>query len=205
MTGPTQRQVEEVLWREMRTAHGAAHGLKGRMYARRYVVNDERFALGFSTDHPYNLQGFHSPDLLVVVTEAHAVRQEHMDALKRLNPRLLVLTGNPLTLTGEFYESHHRRRDLYATVAISAYDTPNVQEAREDGAPGMTTLQDIEERRKEWGEEHALYKSSVLGQFPEALADTLVPLTRITEAVGGRAVRPWQSLRYGAGRGPVRV
>ena len=71
------------------------------------------FALGFSTDNPYNLQGFHSPNLLVAVTEAHAVEQQHMDALKRLNPKLLVLSGNPLALTGEFYDSQHGKRELY--------------------------------------------------------------------------------------------
>ncbi len=183
VTGPTQRQVEEVVWREMRIAHGVASGLRGQMYTARYVINDERFALGFSTDHPYNLQGFHSPNLLVVVTEAHAVAQERMDALKRLNPRLLVLTGNPLTLSGEFYDSHHTKRELYACIGISAYDTPNVQEEREDVKPGMTTLQDIEERRKEWGEENPMYKASVLGEFPEALEDTLISLKPVTEAV----------------------
>ena len=98
VTGPTQRQVEDVIWREMRVAYAmAGQALHGEMYASKYVVNDERFALGFSTNHPYNLQGFHSPQLLVVVTEAHAVGQLHMDALKRLNPARMLLTGNPLT------------------------------------------------------------------------------------------------------------
>ena len=184
VTGPTQRQVEEVVWREMRFAHSVAKPpLKGQMYASRYVINDQRFALGFSTDRPYNLQGFHSPNLLVVVTEAHAVEQEHMDALKRLNPRLFVLPGNPLTLTGEFYDSHHGKRELYECIAISAYDTPNILEGRDDAVPGMTTLEDVEERKREWGEESPLFQASVLGRFPEALEDTLVSLTLIDEAV----------------------
>ena len=150
VTGPTQRQVEEVVWREMRIAHGAAQGaLRGQMYASRYIVDDEHFALGFATDRPYNLQGFHSPNLLVVVTEAHAVEQQHMDALKRLNPKLLVLTGTPLTLSGEFYDSHHGKRRFYQTITISAFDTPNLIEAREDAIPGMLTPQDVEDRRAE--------------------------------------------------------
>ena len=201
VTGPTQRQVEEVVWREMRTAYGAAEGLPGLMYTSRYVINDERFALGFSTDHPYNLQGFHSPNLLVVVTEAHAVAQEHMEALKRLNPRLLLFTGNPLTMGGEFYDSHHSKRDLYAQVAISAFDTANVREGQDDLVPGMTTRQDIEERRQEWGEENPMYRASVLGEFPEALADTLIPLRPVTEAVSRWRPSPaglWWSTRRSA-------
>ncbi len=150
VTGPTQRQVEEVVWREMRTAYASADPpLQGQMYTSRYVVDDDRFALGFATDHPYNLQGFHSPNLLVVVTEAHAVGQEHMDALKRLNPKRLLLTGNPLTLSGEFYDSHHRRAALYSRVAISAFETPNLQEGRDDAVPGMLTPEDVEERRRD--------------------------------------------------------
>ena len=184
VTGPTQRQVEEVLWREMRTAYAAARDrLPGRMYTARYVVDDDRFALGFSTDEPYNLQGFHSPNLLVVVTEAHAVGQEHMDALKRLNPKLLLLTGNPLTLSGEFYDSHHSKASLYARIAISAFDTPNLAEGRDDAVPGMLTPEDVDERRRDWGETHPLYVASVLGQFPEALDDSLISRKQVDKAV----------------------
>ncbi len=186
VTGPTQRQVEEVVWREMRIAHaGARERLQGQMYASRYVVDDNRFALGFATDSPYNLQGFHSPNLLVVVTEAHAVEQQHMDALKRLNPKLLLLTGNPLTLSGEFYESHHGRQALYAGVTISAFDTPNLIEGRDDAVPGMLTPEDVEERKLEWGEDNPLYRASILGEFPQALEDTLIPLDEVRRAVEG--------------------
>ncbi|MEX2430677.1 MAG: hypothetical protein WD645_02005, partial [Dehalococcoidia bacterium] len=41
VTGPTQRQVEEVVWREMRVAYAmAGKALRGKMYASRYVVDD---------------------------------------------------------------------------------------------------------------------------------------------------------------------
>lgn len=121
------------------------------MYKSRYVIDDQRFAFGFSTDHPHNLQGFHSPNLLGVVTEAHAVGQDHVNALKRLNPKLLLLTGNPLRLSGEFYDSHHGKSHLYTRIAISAFDTPNLVQARDDAMPGMLTAADVEERLLEWG------------------------------------------------------
>lgn len=184
VTGPTQRQVEEVVWREMRLAYAlAGRELSGTMHSSRYVVNDERFALGFATDYPYNLQGFHSPELLVVVTEAHAVGQQHLEALQRLNPKRLLLTGNPLTATGEFYDSHHAKSRLYARVAISAFDTPNLIEGRPDAMPGMLTPEDVEERRREWGEDHMQYVTSVLGEFPEALDDSLVSRRQVDAAV----------------------
>jgi hypothetical protein len=184
VTGPTQRQVEEVVWRKMRTAYAMARQeLAGQMYTARYVVDDERFALGFAANRPYNLQGFHSPNLMVVVTEAHGVGQEHMNALKRLNPKLLLLTGNPLTLVGEFYDSHHGKRALYERISISAFDTPNLQTGRDEAIPGMLTAEDVEERRREWGKDHPLYMAAVLGQFPEALDDTLISRSKINDAV----------------------
>ena len=184
VTGPTQRQVEDVVWREMRMAYATAEGrLSGKMYPSRYVIDDERFALGFSTNHADNLQGFHSPNMLSVVTEAHGVAQDHVDALKRLNPKLLLLTGNALQLSGEFYDSHHGKSKLYTRIAISAFDTPNVKERRDDAMPGMMTLADVEERLLEWGEKNPLYVASVLGQFPEALEDSLVSRVLVDQAI----------------------
>ena len=133
VTGPTTRQVSEIVWREMQWAYAwAPKGkLKGKMFrTSRYEVDEETFALGFATDSPYNLQGFHSPNLLVVVTEAHAVDERDMDAIRRLHPRRLLLVGNAYVSPGTFYDSHHSKRHLYEAIRISAEDTPNFMEGR---------------------------------------------------------------------------
>ena len=183
VTGPTSRQVDRIVWNEIRSAYaGAKRRLRGRMFrTSRYEVDEQTFGIGFATNSPYNLQGFHSPNLLVVVTEAHAVGDDDMDALRRLNPARLLLTGNPFVTAGAFYDSHHSRRHLYRTVQIGAHDTPNVKEGRVV-APGMVTAEDIADRREEWGENSALYIGGVLGQFPEELEDVFVPLRDATEA-----------------------
>ena len=183
VTGPTSRQVDDIVWNEMRTAYaGAQNELGGRMFrTSRYELDEQSFALGFATNSPYNLQGFHSPNLLVVITEAHAVRRDDMDAIRRLNPSRLLMTGNPFVSAGVFYDSHHSARELYKTVHISAFDTPNVKEMNVV-MPGMITVQDIDDRREEWGEESPLYVGSVLGKFPDNLDDVVVPLRAATEA-----------------------
>ncbi len=183
--GPTFRQVNDVVWREFRTAfRNARCQLLGEMYQTpRWEMDDQHFAIGFSTDRPYLLQGFHSPNLLVIITEAHAMPVAHTDAVKRLNPALVVMTGNAFTLAGEFYDSHHSARDLWGPFQISAFDTPNVQQRRVV-IPGMVTWEDLEERRKEWGEDSALWQASVLGQFPDSLEDAVVSLKLATAAVG---------------------
>jgi len=148
----------------------------------RWEIDDRHYCVGFATDNDMNIQGFHSPNLLVIITEAHNVDQAHIDAVKRLNPSRMLLTGNAFASGGEFYDAFHSGTELYKTVEISAYDTPNVV-LGEDVIPGMVGVQQIEERKKEWGEESALYQASVLGQFPDNLEDAIVPRVYLMEAI----------------------
>ena len=181
--GPTQRQVEEIVWPEMRAAHAAAvDALSGRMFKSAYRIDERRFALGFSTNNALNIQGFHSSNLLVVVTEAHAMPQAHMDAIKRLQPNRLLLVGNALSRDGEFYDSHHAKRGLYRRLAISAFDTPNFT-GENGGNPGMITPQDVEEFALDYGEDHPLYAASVLAEFPDTLDDSLIGRDAVESAM----------------------
>ena len=187
VTGPTARQVDRIVWNEIRYAYAAAGDrLGGRMFrTSRYEVDEQTFGIGFATNSPHNILGFHSPNLLVVVTEAHAVRDDDLDAVRRLNPTRLLMTGNPFVSAGAFYDSHHSRRHLYRTVQIGAYDTPNLEEGRVV-APGMITAEDIADRREEWGEDSPQYVGGVLGEFPEGLDEVFVPLKAATEAARRR-------------------
>ncbi len=182
-TGPTQRQVEQIVWREMRAAWKASNvDLGGRMSGSQWNIADDRYAIGFSTNKADNLQGFHSPELLVVVTEAHAMPQDQMEALKRLYPARMLLTGNAFSRDGEFFDSHHTKRHIYTGVTISVYDTPNFT-GENGGAPGMPTEEDIEERKLDWGEDHPLYQGSILAKFPDMLDDSLLSRSAIEAAV----------------------
>ena len=181
--GPTQRQVEEIVWQEMREAYAAAEGrLSGRMLRSAYRIDEQRFALGFSTNNALNIQGFHSEQLLVVVTEAHAMPQLHMDAIKRLQPDRLLLVGNALSRDGEFYASHHAKRNLYRRIAISAFDTPNFT-GEDGGRRGMITPEYVEEYALDYGEEHPLYAASVLAEFPDSLEDSLIGRDAVESAM----------------------
>ena len=188
VTGPTTRQVDDILWREIRTAHGhAAHRLRGRVFrTSRYEIDDQTFAIGFSTSSPYNLQGFHSPNLMVVVTEAHAVPEADIDALRRLNPALTLMTGNPLVAAGPFYDSHHSKRAMYDTVRIGAGDVPNVTRVP---VPGMVAPEHVADRQAEWGRNDPMYVGGVLGRFPDNLNETVVPLRHATDAAE-RSLQP---------------
>ena len=190
VTGPTQRQVEEIVWQEMREAFAAAEErLGGKMLASKYRIDEKRFAIGFSTNKACNIQGFHSPNLLVVVTEAHAMPQDQIDSIKRLHPNRLLLVGNAMTLEGEFYESHHSRRARYHRIKISAYDTPNFT-GEMGGVPGMITPEDAEELALDWSEDHPSYVAGVLAEFPNAQEDSLVGRDAVEHAMERGSVVP---------------
>jgi hypothetical protein len=180
--GPSSRQVSEIVFREMRDAydHALACGsdLGGEMYrkAPRWQIDNKHFALGFATDVSFNLTGFHSPNLYVIITEAHAMEQAHINKIKTLHPKKILMTGNPFAEIGEFWESHHNKRHLWKTITISAFDTPNVIEGREV-IPGLVTLEGIRAAQEDWGVDNPLYIASILGQFPDSLSDSVVSLS----------------------------
>ncbi len=184
VTGPTTRQVTDIVWRELRTAYkNSAKPLRGtvRRAALYEMEDDESFAKGFASNSPFNLQGYHSPNMLAVVTEAHAVKDAYMDALLRQNPALILMVGNPSSADGVFYDSHHSKREQYHAIQISAHDTPNIQEGR-IVIPGMITQLDIDDRKVDWGEDSDSYINSVLGEFTENPDSVVVPLSVAREA-----------------------
>ena len=184
VTGPSLRQVKDVVWREMRAAYGKAQGrLGGRMLKMRYELSADTFAVGFTSDSPHKILGYHSPNLLAVVTEAHAVSDEYINAVRRLNPSLLVMTGNPFVNDGVFYDSHHGERGLWNTVEIGAGDIPNIQREDELSA-GMMTQRDVDDRMADWGEDSASYIGGVLGEFADDPDEAIVPLWAVKAAIG---------------------
>ena len=179
----TNRQVREVLWQELAAVvEAAGDALSGKLTKGRYEISPERFAIGFATNNPDNIHGFHSPELLLIVDEAHAVRESHFDAALRLNPVKTLLTGNAFSTSGTFYESHHGKRDHYERMRISAYDTPNLT-GEEPARPGLITAEDIADKALHWGNDHPKFIASVYAEFPDVLEDSLVGRAAVEEAM----------------------
>ena len=184
---PTQRQIEYILWPEIATAVANADvPLSGKLTKSRYTISADRFGVAFSTNKPDRVQGFHSPQLLVIVDEAHGVEQPYIDAAIRLNPTKFLMIGNALSRPGEFYDSHHAKQVAYARLRISALDTPNLIEGAEP-VPGLITPEDIADKALIWGEDHPLFRSSVYAEFPDAEDNSLVGRKAVETAMASDA------------------
>ncbi len=184
-TAPTFRQVRHVLWRQVRRLYRPAMDLLGgSMLNTRWELAEDRYAMGLSAESADEFQGFHCPNMLIVVDEAEGVSDEIYEGIESVmtsaQPRLLLI-GNPTTMSGAFRRAFHEERRLYHTITVSALDSPNVRENRIVVA-GLTTAQWVEERREIWGEKNPIYRARVLGEFPDQEEDTLISLSALEAA-----------------------
>ena len=187
-TAPTFRQVQHVLWRQIRQLHRRAKDtLGGKLIATRWDLAEDRYAMGLSADTADEFQGFHSPNMFIVLDEAEAVSDEIYEAIEGVMTSAecrLLLIGNPTTVTGVFRRAFHEESHLYYNVTISALDSPNVTAGKVQ-IPGLTTARWVKERKEIWGEDNPLYRARVLGEFPDLAEDALIRLSEI-EAAGQR-------------------
>ena len=127
-TAPSERQVREILWRELRRLYMPLRDIIGGKLTRtRLEISPTRYAYGFSTNTEDRFQGFHSGNILVIVDEASGVDEfiyNAIDGVTTANNSKLLLIGNPHGYAGTFYDAFHKNRTQFHTVHISAFDLP---------------------------------------------------------------------------------
>jgi hypothetical protein len=102
--------------------------LPGRCLRTRLAASPQQTALGLSTNEPEKFAGWHCEHLLVIVDEASGVPDSLFEVIQgtltAAHCRLLLI-GNPTRTDGVFFASH--RREGWAKLKISAFDTPNFE------------------------------------------------------------------------------
>ena len=193
-TAPTQRQVKDLLWSEIRSRYsgmvrtlGGDPGL-GSPTLTDWQIEPDWFATGFATspdkasENASRLHGYHSPHLLVILDEAGGIAREVWSAIDGLltsgNAKVLAI-GNPAA--GSEFERVCRSPD-WRVLRISAFDCPNL---RGDGPqqPWGVTRQWVDEMRRRWGEGSSVFQTKVLGLFPESSVDTLLSIAEVEQAL----------------------
>jgi phage terminase large subunit len=201
-TAPTFRQVENVIWREIRGMyHKAIRPLGGdEPLKTRWEYSPNWYAIGISSRDSNAIQGFHSKsgDILIIVDEGAGVSEEVFEGIEALltsgHARLLVI-GNPTSLSGKFFRMF--KDPTVHKISISCFDTGNFV------ANGIKTIEDLEKfdfenmvlpfpyllnpswahhKLFDWGKDSPMFQSRVLGEFPEQDKNTLIPLNWLDAA-----------------------
>lgn len=137
-TAPTFRQVSDILWSEIKTAHARSLvPLGGKPLDTELKLSDDWFAVGISTNTPTNFQGYHAPSLLLVGDEAAGIDEaifEASDSLLSTGFARELLIGNPTALSGTFHNAF--RSAEYHKIWISCFHTPNFIPFRVDRTDG---------------------------------------------------------------------
>lgn len=204
-TAPTWRQVEKLIWKEIRSAYReSVIPLGGSLLPKTpelHLIHDEWYAAGLSTNEPDRFQGFHEEHILVIVDEAAGVNLEIYEAIEGIltsSGARLLLIGNPTAIGTPFYDAFTKNIG-YKTFHVSAFDTPNFkafgitqddiandtwqEKVQEVPYPRLITPQWVSDRYKAWGENSAPYQVRVMGNFPQQGEDTLIPLLWIELAM----------------------
>ena len=81
-TAPTERQVQNLLWREIHGIYLKNRDLiGGKITSTRLEMSSKRYAFGFSTNTTERFQGFHNENLLIIVDEASQVSKNRSSTL----------------------------------------------------------------------------------------------------------------------------
>jgi hypothetical protein len=182
-TAPSGHQLKDVLWSEVAKWHqkmpkkfqkelvilatSVVHSIEPKT---RYAV-----ARTARKEKPEALQGFHATNMLFLVDEAAGVDETIFavteGALTTANARTL-LTGNPTRSEGYFFDTHNDKElsKGWTKLHFSSVDSP------------LADRQWIERTRRKYGEQHPFWKVRVMGEFPEASANILIPFAYLERA-----------------------
>jgi hypothetical protein len=202
-TAPTWSQVRKLLWAEIHKAHAsAAVPLGGHLNQVELTLSPDVYAMGLSTNEGVRFQGFHGK-VLIVIDEAPGVREdifEAIDGIRAGGDVRVLMQGNPLLPSGRFFEAFTVERSLWDAYTVNAFNTPNlrgvtVEDLRaiplddrdhpllhETARPYLVTRSWVHEKLHTWGERSPLWKSKVLGEFPDQGDDSLLSLVWLDRA-----------------------
>jgi hypothetical protein len=188
-TAPTANQLMDILWPEFskwlmrmpdelrnQWSSSATH-IRHKAYA------DTWFATARTSNKPDNMQGFHNDHVLVLVDEAPGVLQPIYEVIEGilssadeegLEARIL-LTGNPTSTSGEFYNAFNKNKHLYSRITVSGDARTQFQAL--DGETFISKRVSAKYREMMAAKYGlgAVYDARVRGLFPRSADDVVIP------------------------------
>ena len=122
---------------------------------------------------PEALAGVHSDHVLLIVDEASGVPEQVFEAAAGSmsgHSATTLMLSNPTRSSGTFFESHNRMADSWWTRTWSCIDSPLVSD------------EFVDEMRMRYGEDSNAFRVRVLGQWPLADDNTIIPFHLVETA-----------------------
>lgn len=237
-TAPTNRQVETLLWGEIRKAvRRSKTRLGGSLLTKKWTIDDDWYAMGFSpqagADSGSNeqqgssFQGFHAKHVMIIFDEATGIPKDLYTMAEGLLTSGVtvkwICIANPTSSTSEFFQICKKAE--WHVLTINCFDSPNMKangftnraELSEE-IDYLKTLSDHDRLKRiknykkpngyllsaqwavaklyEWGFDHPLAKSKVLGEFPSTSDDVIVKWESMQNAVNRDYVDLSYTKRY---------
>jgi len=123
---------------------------------------------------PEALAGVHSEHVMLVVDEASGVPEQVFEAAAGSmsgHSAVTIMLSNPTRSSGTFFESQTRMANSWWTRRWSCVDSPLVSD------------EFVNEMRLRYGEESNAFRIRVLGEFPLADDDTIIPFHLVEAAM----------------------
>lgn len=200
LTAPTGRQCTNIMIPEVSRLFRNAKVLPGRMLSDGIRTNNaEWFLTAFkaSDDNTEAWSGFHAVNTMFIVTEASGVSETTFNAIEgnlQGNSRLL-LVFNPNVTTG--YAAKAMKSSRFKKFRLNSLNAENVVK-KKIVIPGQVDYEWVKDKVENWCERiqevdfdegqgdfewegscyrpNDLFRIKVLGLFPKATEDTLIPL-----------------------------
>lgn len=187
-TASVSRQLTDFLWPEVRKW---ANRIKWDRIGRQPFTRDELMsetlklktgkASSMTSSEETGTEGAHADHLLYIFDEAKAIEASRWDAAegalmggqgKEVIALAISTPGDP---QGRFYDIHIRREKyLDWWVRHVTID--------ECIAAGRSTIEFVNQRKLQWGEDSAVFQNRMLGNFCESTEDVVIPLSWIEAA-----------------------
>ena len=147
---PTWAQVANVLWKYIQSMAKKAKLPGSVLETPKWNITPDRFAVGLSPkratqEDVATLQGYHSPNLLIILDEAPGVSRLLWEAIRGLavgeNNRILAI-GNPIEQSGPFWDACNSEN--WHHIRISCLEHPNITN-KKDVIPGAVSYTWVKE------------------------------------------------------------
>lgn len=201
-TAPTMTQVRAILWNEINALHSKAVDENGALLLPGRVNQTEWWIGGYMAgigrkpaDYaPETFSGLHAEHLLVIIDEAGGVPNEiwtGVDTLATNEGSVILAIGNPDDPQSQFKEivtgAKTPEGNGWMVIQIPAWETPNLsgEPCADIFKKVLITEGWVEDKRKRWGEDSALWAAKIAAEFPDEDSMTIIRVADVATALKG--------------------